>query len=910
MLTSILQRKPTLDHKRVEVRLQALAELPDSDQNTFARIARKDSDLLVRTQSIERLNSLDHLENLADEKIEIDLVVERIATLVTAEHPLFFDSRIVAVRLRNLESASDFLDTAACLNSQEAIAEALVELPDLQMRLDIVSSLRDPSMLAKVEKASRGKDKSVHREARKRLAEHKQLDEERSRLVQTAHELIETASGYSPVDSNYDSKRQALEAKWQRVLGDIADIEASVSAYGPLESAIEALEKLLPERTSIEPEPSIEDVFTPIFQALAECGDNENEIHAIEQQWLTLTLSNQAPHRIAEQFYRQSAEIRSRIKKKLHLSERRERATPLLDPVPFEQPEDQLQSWERVWESRKVTLARIRKVKKFLDEEKTNEADPDLGAKLRELLSKCQDIVRTCDGLKSNTLERIDSNIASLDEMVAAGESKRADSISASIRNLIQRLPVKDQRNPSSALSKRYPAMRELNRWKSFAQMPKRKELCERMERIAAEPLPPNEQVGQIKALREDWLRLGRPSSRLEQKLAEQFDASAERAFEPCSVQFQKEKDTRKSNLIHRKKICEQLESYDQSVDWDDPDWKSVASILSTARQAWRDAYPVDRSKVQKIGKRWYDITKSIQERIDQRTSEFEENKRQIIERARTACEDSALDNDQLADLVKGLQAEWKKIGPGRRNNEQKLWNQFREICDRVFADRADRYHRRRADAEETIQQARSRIVEMTEEVTSSIEHGEPPDPGPIQQLRADINQLQLPDRIRSELQRELSTLSRTARDSIALVKVQQWIQQLKTVLTLEQELAECEESADGIPDSWNETAGSAKAWFEGRTESDHDALLGLTLRAEMMAGVDSPPEDAQRRIAVQVQSLQRKMSEARKSEKETLEEMIREWTTSAQGNTDLRKRFQEAIYAALEKIPKSSRRD
>ena len=910
MLLSIFQRKPTLDHKRVEIRLKALAELPDSAQDTFVKLARQDPDPQVRTQSVDRLTSLDHLKTLADEEIEIDHVAKRIATLVIPEHPLFTDPRVVAIRLRNLKSASDFLNTASCLERPDAIAEALIKLPDSEMRLEVVSSLRDADLLAEIEKTSRRKDKNVHREARKRLSEHKQLDGERTRLIQTAHELIEMAGNYAPADPHYDSKRDALEAKWQRVLAEIAGKEASMSAYGSVESALETLESLLPERTAMEYEPDAEDIFAPIFQALANCQDNESEIDAIEQQWLALTLSNQAPLQVAEKFYRQSAEIRSRIEKKRLLSERWEKAAPLLKPIPIEQPEDQLESWERAWKSHRAALARIRDIKKFLDAKRTEETETDLESKLRETLSQCEDIVKNCDELRSKVLECINASIASLDEMVAAGESKRADSKAISIRNLIQRLPAKDRRNPSSALSKRYPAIRELNRWKSFAEAPKRKELCECMETLAIEPLPPNEQIGQIKALRADWLKLGRPKTPMEQRLADQFDAAAEKAFKPCAERFQQEKETRKKNLELRKQICEQLESYNQSVDWDQPDWKSVVSILNTARRAWRDASPVERSHMQKIGKQWREITKSIQERIDQHTRDSEEKKRQIIKRAQAAYEDTSLDNNELANLVKNLQTEWKGIGPARRNNEQKLWNQFREICDQVFEDRANRFYQRKAEIEEVIQQARSRVAEITEAVTSSIEHGESPDLWTIQQARIDIDQLHLPERTRSELQRDLSTLSRTARESIAMVQAQEWSQKLKAVLKLDEERAECEESKDGVPDNWSETAGSKNVWFEKRQKSDHDTLLALTLRAEMLAGLESPPEDAQRRIALQVENLQREMREIRRTEKEVLEEIIREWATFAQGSTELRKRFQEAVRTALEKIPKSSLRN
>ena len=59
-------------------------------------------------------------------------------------------------------------------------------------------------------------------------------------------------------------------------------------------------------------------------------------------------------------------------------------------------------------------------------------------------------------------------------------------------------------------------------------------------------------------------------------------------------------------------------------------------------------------------------------------------HKKALITRAQALLADE--DDSKLGERLKALQAEWKKVGPVPRKQSQELWNEFKGVCDQVYA--------------------------------------------------------------------------------------------------------------------------------------------------------------------------------------------------------------------------------
>ena len=105
------------------------------------------------------------------------------------------------------------------------------------------------------------------------------------------------------------------------------------------------------------------------------------------------------------------------------------------------------------------------------------------------------------------------------------------------------------------------------------------------------------------------------------------------------------------------------------------------------------------------------------------------------------------------------------------------------------------------------------------------------------------------------------------------------------------------------------EKAGTGRPWFGARNAEDASkkafALHELVLRAEVLADVPSPPEDAGKRMQVQVSRLQHGLTRGGESEEQKVERLIQAWCSTAHGDQPLRERFHNAIRKHLDDLAK-----
>jgi hypothetical protein len=227
----------------------------------------------------------------------------------------------------------------------------------------------------------------------------------------------------------------------------------------------------------------------------------------------------------------------------------------------------------------------------------------------------------------------------------------------------------------------------ELRDWQGFAAIPKKQELIVGMQKLADAPLLPAELVTAIHDLQEQWRNLKGGGLAEEQTLWVQFKEAADKAYEPCKIHFEEQKNLRAENLKQREQICQQLEGYCSACDWEKvDDWKAVEKIIETAKKEFHRFSPVDHKQLAVIKERFEAALAPIVEKLRIVQKQNEAQKHQLIEQTRKLMETT--DTRAAIEAAKKMQADWKTIGITRHHEDQKLWQQFRAACDAVFARR------------------------------------------------------------------------------------------------------------------------------------------------------------------------------------------------------------------------------
>src|SRR5215469_14165881 len=252
----------------------------------------------------------------------------------------------------------------------------------------------------------------------------------------------------------------------------------------------------------------------------------------------------------------------------------------------------------------------------------------------------------------------------------------------------------------------------ELRDWKSFSVAPKRVELMQEMESLAAgSALHALALAGRIKSLQDEWRTLSKGAGENLEADWQRFQEAARKAYQPCREYFEAQAQVRRDHLQRREALLERLAAFEAAHNWEQPDWRTVSTALRDARQEWRQHSPVDRAAGKAVQERFAAVLAGLQNRLDVEYARNVKEKKLLIERALRllVSEDS---RTAIAE-VKELQQRWKVVGVVPRDSDRSLWEEFRQHCDALFQKREQQFAERTTQLEAN----RSKAIVACEEL-------------------------------------------------------------------------------------------------------------------------------------------------------------------------------------------------
>ncbi len=909
-LKKLFRRKPKLDHPDADVRIRALREDENLTAEQYTKVAREDADIGVRKVALEVADSTQlYAEFLDDNKLG-ELARKTIAGRIDDEHELANDARILPFRLQDISDPVRAYELARRMETSDATAEVIFRLPDRETREKILQLCYDEKVLAGIQKASRNVDKSVNRFVRDRIHTIKELDNRYQNLSAQADHVIASAERTLPQDPHYIARRERIEREWDNTIQAMEQLNDQLTEYERQAFELDTLKAKFPDRGDPVASDKVEArQFELILEQLRSSEGKESEIDLCEQQWLDALKESAAPREIADQFYQLANSKRRDLQRQEEVSRRKRTMSQLLEPIVLREPAPDAPHWNDLWKTRDNATNRVRRIERTLSRmaESDNEDLQSERAALIEMSASLENTVNRCNEMEEDIVKHVESNLTSLDRFLDSGLLKKAKSAERNISSLINRLPRKRQSHFNARLTPANAAIRQLAGWQSFAEQPQRIELCETLEALVENPQQPEEQYNHIRDLRAKWNGLGILRSRSDRAMQERFDAAAEKAFEVCKSWFEEQAEVRERNLTGREAIISRLEDFIGETNWERPNFKVVYDTLRKSQTDWRNFTPVSRAKVKDTNDRFYALIRDLESRMSDQWDRNAEAKQDLIEKAKAAVADESLSNADLISTVKNLQSQWKEIGPAGRKKEQRLWTQFRGQCDVAFQRRETQQKQRHAEIESHIKQAKDAVAELGKKVEDSSASLDDLAPSVIANLRTMIGELELPSRIRKSVQEDIAKLSSRVNKRRDELQTARSSEELKAIMDLDQQVAELEAKGETPDSELLSQAGTGQEWFAKRSEEEAAkktiALHELTLRAEVLADVPSPPEDSGKRMQVQVSRLQHGLTKGGESEEQRVERLIQAWCSSAFGEQPHRERFQFAIRKHLDRL-------
>jgi hypothetical protein len=502
---------------------------------------------------------------------------------------------------------------------------------------------------------------------------------------------------------------------------------------------------------------------------------------------------------------------------------------------------------------------------------------------------------------EAQAIRQIGGLIGKADSALRDGHTGRAAALRRALEERLPTLPVVP---PSLArqVQKLDAQLNRLKEWKDYAVAPKRAELIEEMEALIGSSESPPALADRIKRLQEDWKTISKGIVSDSEADWQRFHQASQTAYQPCRDHFEAQARLRRENLEQRRSVLERLLAFETAQHGDAADFRAVSAVLREAPQEWRRHSPVDRAAGGILQKDFDAALGRLQARLELWHSNNAAEKTSLIQRAQLLL--AQADSREAADAVRQLQLKWKQVGPVRRNQEQLLWNAFREHCDAVFQRRQQAYSDHAAGLEANKGQATA-LCEEVEQIAASTGPALLTGAGRLAELRVAFEALSeipridvraLNDRFERALRQcETRVAEQRAheqkRSFADLLEATRRIQAYGWALAQDGPSSECDalkRSAEtfiagigqwpkGGPQSLKEAWDKAHAAAGLDRVAHETALRTLCVRSEILTDRPTPPEDQALRRDYQVQRLMR-MGQPNEAVTDTLDAMVLEW--------------------------------
>lgn len=311
---------------------------------------------------------------------------------------------------------------------------------------------------------------------------------------------------------------------------------------------------------------------------------------------------------------------------------------------------------------------------------------------------------------ETHSLRQIGGLLRKAHGALASGSSRTAAGLRRAIEEKLAGAPSLPA-HLANQLRQLDEKLQEINDWKNFSVTPKRAELIERMEALVGATLHPSALAGHIKDLQEQWRTLSKGAREDIEADWQRFNEAAQKAYQPCREFFEAQAQVKQENLRQRGLLFERLAAFESQHDWEQPDWRIVITALREARQLWRQHSPVDPADAEALQGKFNELTASLQTRLDAEYARNAKEKRALIARVRGLLQSP--ETRKAIDEAKRLQEQWKSVGPVSRDDDRKLWDEFRQQCDALFQKR----QQESASQAEAFEGKRSQAVSLCEEL-------------------------------------------------------------------------------------------------------------------------------------------------------------------------------------------------
>ncbi len=786
-------------------------------------------------------------------------------------------------------SSSASGDVLAQITSSESLLQLAREASTTQIRQAAAAKITERDQLEQLAKTAQSKDKNVYKLVRTRLDVFKAEDAKLAEIEALAAIICTKLEKHSHLDADtlFKARLSVLQQEWlalgdgaaaatvQRYLAAVKSCQAKITAQADA-IAQEEENVALDQQALALAKAALENSKTFIADIYSIAHVDEllavNYEHKLQElaQAIRLAANRNLPM--------------DAINKEFEL--RKQQALVLVEQIKssgtLAQLTEQLKNAEDAIENNDAAQSVKHKLNQLLKhaQEFTHEQLPESVANAQSAVKNWVKKQNAVEQAAKNSLRELTDLIRKGLWSIEQGFVRKARAIQKELNEKRQQfadLPKGIQ----AKLDEFEEQITKLGDWHEFAVTPKKEALVVQMQGLINSPMAPEDLATKIHELQDSWKEVSKGGQQQDEVLWQQFHQASETAFAPCKEFFDAQAAAREKNLTKRQEMVTHLQHYLASYTWDKADWAGVEKTLKVARQEWQLYWPVPRKAGNELQQTFEALMEQLFGKI---TNEYETNKstkQQLIEAAQGLMASS--DIRAAIESVKKMQAQWKNIGKSWYKEDQQLWQDFRQHCDAIFARRNQEIEASNNQRQEIQKQAEALLAKidaflalsLAELVAAKVD---------IEAAKTEFFALELPRDTAKALNEKLNSTIIAIAEKIDRernkAEAQSWLDMFGACDAIrDYELAviaaKSETEINKKKDSVEQLITNTPRWPSGSlsviqqrftkaasiTAEDQaknaQSLRILTVRAEILAGRETPATDKLLRMNYQVQQMQ-----------------------------------------------------
>ena len=649
-----------------QVRAAAVRHLGADQSEVVATIARDDEDPRVRRAAVQRLDDpialAERVRDDGDESVRQEATSRLAHMAEVAEDPALAaaamaglgDARHLSALARTARLPSTRAAAVARLEDPRALAAVAKTAPDPATRQAALDAIRDPAALADV--ALKGEHKDVAVAAVGRLDDTAVLQAVAARARNSAA----ARRARSVLDARPGETVVAVEA-----VADPPVPEASPTAEPPA------------------PPPAAPSPAEPPERPPADVDPKERERRE------RLALCEKVEALTGEELVD-------------YLEESRAAWEGMAPQIDLPELEELKQRWERAMAECRQRFGAVsarRAAEKETAERDAKEKDAQARAKEAELRRRQQ------------TLARAQALAGRLETLARAGtptlrEVERALREERAVLEALAQVPERKEREAladrlkagRAALFPKAQELREADDWTRWTNAAKQEELCKRAEALLVEE-DLEKTLRRLREIDAAWREVRQAPRGQAETLWLRFKAARDQLHSKLDPYVAKKKEEGQANLKKKEELVGRAEALSGSTDW-----LKTADEFRRLQAEWKQVGTTPHRPSQALWERFRGAADRFfsrrKEDLDRRKHEWAANllrKEALCARAEELMGSS--DWEPALAEIKGLQAEWKTVGPVRKSKADAIWQRFRKAVDSFMERYAQRDELGRAAA-------------------------------------------------------------------------------------------------------------------------------------------------------------------------------------------------------------------